>query len=92
MVHALGGETFQGKDIEVGSWINIMGYVCRGQDKRLRKHRNESTNPNQLVADSRKGSKRYEFIKVQALMIWSAGSLRLDAYEQAVRMRMESEG
>ena len=92
VVHALGGETFQNKDLEIGSWINVVGYICWEQDKRLRRHRRKSNIEDQTIADSRTVSRGDEFLKVQALMIWYAGSLRLDVYEQAVRMRMESEG
>lgn len=69
-----------------------MGYVCWGQDKRLRRHRRESNIQGQAIADSRKVSRGNDFVKVQALIIWSAGSLRLDNYEQATESRIESEG
>ena len=89
--HALGGESFQGWDLQVGSWINVVGYLSWEQDGRSRKHRRQDSSTIQK-ADQRRESRKYVLVNVQAIMIWSAGSLRLDAYEHAVRMRMQSEG
>ena len=91
VTHALGGETFQDRDLQVGSWINVVGYLTWGQDEKAHKHKRRQDKSARTTADQRTVSKKYILIRVQAIMIWSAGSLRLDRYEKAVRMRMQSE-
>ena len=82
VTHALGGETFQDRDLEVGSWVNVLGSICWRQDGKHVRHRGRQGKP---------GLKKQGWVNIQAIIIWSAGSLRLDTYEQAVRMRMQSE-
>ncbi|KAF2799792.1 hypothetical protein K505DRAFT_404426 [Melanomma pulvis-pyrius CBS 109.77] len=50
-------------DLDVGSWINVIGYVERRKDKG---------------------------IFVQAITVWSAGNVDLDAYHGAVAAREEA--
>ena len=56
-------ESIRRTEVDVGSWINVIGYVER---------RNE------------KG------IFVQAIAVWSAGNVDLDAYQKAVEARKEA--
>jgi len=56
-------ESIRRTEVDVGSWINVIGYVER---------RNE------------KG------IFVQAIAVWSAGNVNLDAYQKAVEARKEA--
>ena len=58
VVHVL--ERVKSHDLEVGSWINVIGYVER------RKERG---------------------VFVQAITVWSAGNVDLNAYENAVEAR-----
>jgi hypothetical protein len=53
-------ETVKSSEVDVGSWINVIGYV---------EHRKE------------KG------IFVQAVAVWSAGNVDVEAYEKAVEMK-----
>ena len=69
-----------------------MGYLSWEQDGRSRKHRRKQDKSTIQQADRRNVSRKYDLVNVQAIMIWSAGSLRLDEYEQAVHLRMQSEG
>ena len=74
-------ETLKTTDTQIGEWVNVMGYV-EGHDK-----------------GSKPGKERVGrrmdvgFAKVQAIMLWSAGSVNLGEYEQAVseRKKVESE-
>lgn len=59
--------TLKWRDIQVGGWVNVIGYV---QD---------------LGKGKIKG--RGSAVGVQALMLWSAGAVRLAEYEKAVEMR-----
>lgn len=58
VVHVL--ERIKSHELEVGSWVNVIGYVERRKEKR---------------------------IFVQAITVWSAGNVDLNAYEQAVEAR-----
>jgi hypothetical protein len=58
LVHVL--ERIKSHEVDVGSWINVIGYVER------RKERG---------------------VFVQAIAVWSAGNIDLDAYEKAVEAR-----
>ena len=69
-------ETVKGTDIQLGEWVNVIGYV-----RNKREHcsiRNEG-------ASQRGESVR--MVHVQAVMLWSAGALKVEAYEQAVASR-----
>ncbi|KAF1836516.1 hypothetical protein BDW02DRAFT_566945 [Decorospora gaudefroyi] len=51
-------------DIEVGTWLNVIGYVERRQEA--------------------------AGVFVQAIAVWDAGNVDLDAYEKAVEKRNEA--
>ncbi|KAF2276572.1 uncharacterized protein EI97DRAFT_433401 [Westerdykella ornata] len=55
-------ESIQRHDIDVGCWVNVLGYVV-GQDD--------------------------TGVSVQAIAVWSAGNLDLEAYQNAVNWRKE---
>jgi hypothetical protein len=72
-------ETMKGTDLEVGAWINVMGYVT-AQDE-------EDTSNK-----ARRGSRRQRHAQkkaVQAVMVWSAGMIKLDTYESALEERRQ---
>ena len=56
--------------LEVGEWLNVVGYI-RKEPRPVRVDK-VSTKPQKTTV-----------VKVQALIVWSAGSLKIDAYEQA---------
>ncbi|KAF2249977.1 hypothetical protein BU26DRAFT_604252 [Trematosphaeria pertusa] len=55
-------ESIKRAEVDVGTWINVIGYVERREEKG---------------------------IFVQAVTIWDAGNVNLDAYQQAVQRRKE---
>ena len=64
-------------DTAVGEWVNVLGYVTSG---------NASSGGLQ-----RGGSARSMMVvDVQAIMIWSAGAVRVGEYEEAVKARLRS--
>lgn len=70
-------ESISSTDLEVGAWINVVAYVMDPDEE------------NALIKP-RKGSRRKRRavgVHVQAIMIWSAGMLNVDAYEKALEAR-----
>ncbi|KAF2186236.1 hypothetical protein K469DRAFT_630998 [Zopfia rhizophila CBS 207.26] len=57
-------ESIKRCEVDVGSWINVIGYVEKRAEKR---------------------------VFVQALVVWDAGNVDLDAYERGVDQRREVE-
>ena len=53
----------QDRDISIGAWLNIIGYIQNDGGERSRRSRD---------LDSR--------IRIQALLMWSAGAIDTDAY------------
>ncbi|KAF9728711.1 hypothetical protein PMIN06_004082 [Paraphaeosphaeria minitans] len=56
-------ESIKRYEIDVGSWVNVIGYTGRRKEKG---------------------------IHVQAIAVWSAGNVKLDAYQNAVEARKEA--
>ena len=73
-------ETMKRTDTQVGEWVNVIGYV-------------------QVEEDGRRGARKKKVqreeqgqtVKVQAVVLWSAGSVKLAEYEKSVAMRKSSE-
>jgi hypothetical protein len=70
-------ETVKSTDIQVGSWVNIIGYVTAG----------EKIAKQPTARQSLKAKDPPRQPHVQAIVLWSAGSVNLDAYEKAVEQR-----
>ncbi|KAL9581698.1 MAG: hypothetical protein Q9212_003737 [Teloschistes hypoglaucus] len=69
--------TLQRTDTQVGEWQNVVGYVQAHEDDR--KSDRTDTSP--------KAGQGGTVVKVQAVMLWSAGSLKIGEYEKALEMR-----
>ena len=78
--------TLKSTDTQVGEWVNIMGYVeevPRGLGK---------GNGNGEGRGNGMGEKRgISPVRIQAIMLWSAGGLRLGEYEEAVLARLKTD-
>ncbi|KAI4171877.1 MAG: hypothetical protein LQ343_003954 [Gyalolechia ehrenbergii] len=70
--------TLSSTDTQIGEWVNVMGYVQDFEDGGKRGSRGS--------AGKGKGNEG-RIVGVQAVMLWSAGSVRLGDYEKAVGMR-----
>lgn len=73
-------QTTKPSDIEDGAWINVVGYIIDGP----------RTAGERAVSDERKARSRRRkgsAVYVQALMLWSAGTINLGAYERALELR-----
>jgi hypothetical protein len=53
-------ERIQGRDMDVGAWVNVIGYVERRKEKG---------------------------VFVQAIAVWNAGDVDLEAYQRAVEQK-----
>lgn len=72
-------ETIKREEMEVGAWINVMGYVM---DDRGRAN----------AANTRASRREKDIsnhVRVQAISVWSAGDVDVEAYEKAVRERQQ---
>ena len=75
-------ETLKREDTVVGAWVNIVGYV------------GETMNKTEEVRDldgnvGQGGIPRVYLVKVQAIMLWSAGSISIGEYERVLTERLE---
>ena len=74
-------ETLKRDDIQIGEWVNIIGYVQEDAKEEGRESAAE---------------KGFVQIKVQAIILWSAGRINLREYEKGLMGRLktdtESEG
>ena len=68
--------TLTATDMQRGEWVNVMGYVG---DKILGFRR----------GDGGPGEVR---IKIQAILLWSAGSINLGEYEQILAEKQKKDG
>ncbi|KAF2805312.1 uncharacterized protein BDZ99DRAFT_466946 [Mytilinidion resinicola] len=68
-------ETLKSTEVlQVGAWVNVIGYVTAGEGE-------------PPARSSRKAGDAPRQSHVQAIVLWSAGSLNLDEYEKAVEQR-----
>lgn len=70
-------ESAQRSDLEVGAWVNVTGYVNQIKERRL---------PERVDGRARRRTK----VQVQAIMLWSAGSLNVQKYEEALEARKKA--
>jgi hypothetical protein len=64
------------EDITVGEWLNVIGYVNENREGNLQ---NLNLEPGKRIVDA----------PVQAIMVWSAGVVKLGEYEDAIQNRAE---
>ena len=75
-------ENLKREDIVVGAWVNIVGYVEGMINKREKaKDLNGSTGQGGITG--------VDLVKVQAIMLWSAGDIKIGEYERALTERLE---
>ena len=75
-------ENLKREDIVVGAWLNIVGYIEEIMNKREKVR----------VLDGNMGQgriPRVNLVKVQAIMLWSAGSVKIGEYEKALTERLD---
>jgi len=70
------------QETDVGAWINIAGTVVDSSQV-------ERESQSSSKAGRRRSRSRSRAIAVQAILLWSAGLLKVDDYEKALEFRRE---
>ena len=73
-------ESINAHDLQRGSWINIIGYLQK-PEQRQKKTTSSNTNTNNI--------QRPEIPIVQAIIVWSAGAIKVANYETALVSQRE---
>lgn len=74
-------ESIKSTEMQIGAWLNVIGYVERPPvDRPIRK-----LSRRQRVSQPKN-------VHVQAVMLWSAGAVKVDAYERSVELRKLAAG
>ncbi|OCL04668.1 hypothetical protein AOQ84DRAFT_380362 [Glonium stellatum] len=77
-------EVVKSTELDVGAWVNVIGYVT-----------SEPVEAPRGALQPKRGLKRRpdvaRQVQVQALVLWSAGPVKLDAYERALEQRKYTE-
>ena len=66
--------TLLSTDTQVGEWVNVIGYV-EDNEPRISSLKNAK-------------AQSMSYVKVKAIMLWSAGAIRTAEYEKALRDRV----
>ncbi|KAJ9664249.1 hypothetical protein H2201_005241 [Coniosporium apollinis] len=74
-------ESIKSTEMQVGAWLNVLGYVEKPPVYR----------PTRKLSRKQRASERGK-VYVQAVMLWSAGAVKVDAYERAVEQRKLAAG
>ena len=82
-------EGLKGTQTAVGEWVNVMAYV-EAPPQKLKNRSKARGCPRGLSVENRK--LEVATVRVQAVMLWSAGAIKLAEYETALASRMETEG
>ena len=89
-------ETIKRQDLEVGAWVNVIGYlgdvsVKEGGGGRRRWRRRMGKSKVRVEDDGESDEEGREVVEVQvqAMMLWNAGGIKLAEYEKAVEDRVK---
>lgn len=86
-------ESLEREDTQVGAWVNIMGYVERSL-KEGKREQGQAQGRTLLAKDKRKWeleAPKAVRVKVQAIMLWSAGGVKIGEYERTLEERLKLE-
>lgn len=87
-------EGLKREDTQVGAWLNVVAYVeevLKERDKRGQGQGQEN-----MDVATKKGERvgqgpRMVRVRVQAIMLWNAGGLKIGGYERTLEERLELE-
>ena len=89
-------ESLKGEDMQVGAWVNVMGYVeeVLKEGKREQGQEQGKTEQMKRKGHSVREGPRVVGVRVQAIMLWSAGGVKIEEYERTLgeRLKLEKEG
>jgi hypothetical protein len=72
-------ETLKSTSLEIGAWVNVVGYITRKASP--------PSSPNN-AAEEPASKADPNTVYVQAIILWDAGNIKLDAYERALQGRI----
>ena len=81
--------TLKTTDTQVGEWVNVIGYLELSNEASTSRQQQRGVERAQ-----KRGGKMTRVYGVQAIMLWSAGALRIADYERVLeeRKRLEVQG
>ena len=82
-------ETLKREDTQVGAWVNIVGYA-EGIVKEVK--RGEMNEKERDVKAEQGDGAPVVYVRVQAIMLWSAGGVKIGEYEKALGERLKVYG
>lgn len=91
-------EGLKREDTQVGAWINVVGYVeevlregsRRGQRQRQGQGQGKTVLATGKGEEVGEGSRMVR-VRVQAIMLWNAGGVKIEGYERTLEERLELE-
>ena len=86
-------ECLKGEDTHVGAWVNVVGYVgdVLKEEKRGVRRGQEKLGLSKLEQDRVRNGPRAVRVRVQAIMLWNAGGVKLGEYEKTLEERLKLE-
>jgi len=85
-------ETSSRLDLEVGAWINVIGYLTATPPQMTSTLRRAATEVRTQARRKGERSADPRTVSVQAVMLWSAGAIKLDEYERSLELRKQANG
>ena len=71
-------ESITSTTTQIGTWLNVVGFISRDEDAGCQ----------DVQAQPKKGGRpMLKVVTVDAVMVWDAGSIKLDTYEKALEAR-----
>lgn len=86
-------ESLRREDMQVGAWVNVVGYV-EGVLKDGKKENRQAQGKTVSVkgnGDSVREGPRVAMVRVQAVMLWSAGGVKIGEYERTLEEKLKLE-
>ena len=78
-------ESLKREDTQIGAWVNIIGYVeGSSEDERAMKKGVKRGSEGVLSG----GDSGIAWVRVKAIMLWSAGGVKMGEYEKALEDRL----
>ena len=87
-------ESLKREDTEVGAWVNVVGYVeeVLKDGKRQQGQEQGKAIPTKKNGDCAREGPRAMMVRVHAVMLWSAGAVKIGEYEKVLEERLKLEG
>ncbi|CAF9906904.1 hypothetical protein IMSHALPRED_005388 [Imshaugia aleurites] len=86
-------ESLKREDTQVGAWVNVMGYVEEVLKERKREGAQEQGKTEQMKRKERsvREGPRAVGVRVKAIMLWSAGGVKIEEYERTLEEKLSLE-